>query len=303
MSDEATSRRATRILLTGSRGGIGRFLSHELPRHGYDIRGIDVAVADDDPADGSADIRDLAAVREAMRGMDVVVHAGAIPNDRADGQLVMETNVQGTWNVLQAAAEEGVGRVVCFSSINAQGSVKGMRPTEYLPIDDDYPHHPMTPYQLSKHLAEEMCRSYSERYGMTTLCLRPTWVTYPETYRDAAFGTPAFEQTWRDTLWSYVDVRDVAAAVLLCLRLEGTLHDAFLLSAKDTSIAEITPSALERDHRETPWRGAPMGDYFAGDPHRALIDTSHARAVLGWEARHSWRDRDAVGADTGGHVR
>jgi UDP-glucose 4-epimerase len=303
MSDESTPRRQPRLLLTGARGGIGRFLSGELPRHGYDVRGIDVSDADGNEADIVADVRDFAAVREAMRGIDVVVHAGAIPNDRGDGQLIMETNVQGTWNVLQAAAEEGVGRVVYFSSINAQGSVKGMRPTEYLPIDDDYPHHPMTPYQLSKHLTEEMCRSFSERYGMITLCLRPTWVTYPETYRDEAFGTPDFAETWRDTLWSYVDVRDVADAVLRSLRLDGTLHDAFLLAASDTSVAEPTRPILEREHADTPWRGVPPEQYFAHDPHRTLIDTSHAREVLGWTARHSWRDRDAAAAAEEGDAR
>lgn len=58
-----------------------------------------------------------------MRGMDAVVHLGAIPSDRDDGATVMQINVMGTWNVLQAAQENGVRRVVFFSSINAQGSV------------------------------------------------------------------------------------------------------------------------------------------------------------------------------------
>jgi nucleoside-diphosphate-sugar epimerase len=219
-----------------------------------------------------------------------VVHAGAIPTDRGDGAAVMTTNVLGTWNLLQAAVEVGVRRVVGFSSINAQGSVGGLRGTEYLPIDDDYPHHPMTPYQLSKHLMEEVCRSYSERHGLSTLCLRPVWVAGPGDYRDAGFGTDSFVARWRDDLWAYVDVRDVCDAVVRCLRVDGVLHDRFLLAARDTSVHVETPALVERELPSVPWPRVDQDGYFAVERHRSLVDCGHARAVLGWEARHSWRD-------------
>ena len=169
-----------RVLVTGSEGRIGRHLAGVLEGKGYSLRGFDTLAAGG-PIDDRhvGDLRDLPAVRSAMRGVDAVVHLGAIASDRGDGAAVMQTNVMGSWNVLQAAQENGVRRVVFFSSINAQGSVGNSRPPAVLPIDDDYPHHPATPYQLSKHLGEEICRSISERHGMITLCLRPTWVTQP----------------------------------------------------------------------------------------------------------------------------
>ncbi len=229
-----------RVLVTGSEGRIGRHLAGVLDGQGYSLRGFDTR-ADTQAAGGPiddrqvGDLRDLAAVRSAMRGMDAVVHLGAIPSDRGDGAAVMQTNVMGSWNVLQAAQENGVRRVVFFSSINAQGSVLTGHPPVCLPIDDDYPHHPATPYQLSKHLGEEICRSFSERHGMITLCLRPTWVTQPSDYTEAGFGTDSFLATWEPDLWAYVDVRDVADAVLRCLEVEGIVHDCFLLAADDTS--------------------------------------------------------------------
>ena len=239
-----------RVLVTGSEGRIGRHLAGVLDGKGYGLRGFDTR-ADTQAAGGPiddrhvGDLRDLPAVRSAMRGVDAVVHLGAIPSDRDDGAAVMQTNVMGSWNVLQAAQENGVRRVVFFSSINAQGSVLTGHPPAVLPIDDDYPHHPATPYQLSKHLGEEICRSFSERHGMITLCLRPTWVTQPRDYTQAGFGTDGFLAAWQPDLWAYVDVRDVGNAVLRCLQLEGILHDCFLLAADDTS-AHIPTAELRR---------------------------------------------------------
>lgn len=279
------------VLLTGSEGAIGTHLGPALREAGYALRTLDLRPPNSSEGDHrTLDLLDLDSVRDAMEGVDVVVHAGAIPWDRGDGSVVMATNVMGTWNVLQAAVEAGVERVVSLSSVNAQGSVGGWRPAEYLPIDDDYPHHPMTPYQLSKHLAEETCRSYSERHGLVTVCLRPVFVAHPRSRHVGGFGTPAFVDIWRNDYWAYVDVRDVASAVVRSLRLQGVLHDRFLLAAQDTSVAEATPDLVAREYPDVPWPRIDPDRYFQGHPYRSLIDCSHARDVLGWEPRHSWRD-------------
>ena len=236
-----------KVLITGSEGRIGRHLATVLRDEGHDLRGFDVVARAERQRDYTpGDLRDLPAVRLAMQGVDAVVHLGAVPGDRDDGAVVMQTNVLGTYNVLQAAHEYGVPRLVYFSSINAQGSVKGLRPPEYLPIDDLYPHHPLTPYQLSKHLGEEICRSFSESYGLVTLCLRPTLVVYPDRNPRPFLGAVQFNELWKHEYWGYVDVRDVGDAVLRCLRLENVLHDAFLLSADDTTVAVPSAELVER---------------------------------------------------------
>ncbi len=280
------------VLLTGSEGALGRHLGRALREHGYLLRGLDLRPATALDSDHRvADLLDLGAVREAMAGVVAVVHAGAIPWDLGDGSRVISTNVLGTWNVLQAAVDAGVERVVSLSSINAQGSVGGWRPTEYLPIDDEYPHHPMSPYQLSKHLMEEVCRSFSERHGLITICLRPVFVAHPASPHLADFGTASFIETWRDNYWAYVDVQDVSDAVIRSLQVEGVLHDRFLLAARDTSVAEDTRALVEREYPEVPWPNVDPDHYLADAPHRSLVDCHHAREVLGWEARHSWRDK------------
>jgi UDP-glucose 4-epimerase len=280
-----------RVLITGSEGRIGRHLAGVLHGRGDHLRGFDT-LAEGAPIDDRhvGDLRNLAAVRSAMRGMDAVVHLGAIPSDRGDGEAVMQTNVMGTWNVLQAALENGVRRAVVFSSINAQGSVRSSWPTEYLPIDDDYPHHPATPYQLSKHLGEEIARSFSERHGMITLCLRPAWVTHPEHYTQAGFGTDDFLAKWKSDFWAYVDVRDVGDAVLRCLQVDGIVHDCFLLAADDTSAHIPTAELLARHYTGVRWPRFDPAHYLAGNPFRGLVDCSRAKARLGWRPQHSWRD-------------
>jgi nucleoside-diphosphate-sugar epimerase len=279
------------VLLTGAEGAIGAHIGRALRDDGFRVRGLDLRPAVGIDGDHVvADVLDLDRVREAVAGAVAVVHAGAIPHDRDDGSEVMATNVMGTWNVLLAALEAGVERVICFSSINALGSVGGWRETEYLPVDDAYPPHPMSPYQLSKHLVEEACRSFSERHGLVTICLRPVWVPRPGSPQLEALGTDAFRDGWRHQLWAYVDVRDVCDAVLRSLRADRILHDRFLLSARDTTAVEETRDLVEREYPGVPWPHVDPDSWFAQEPHRSLIDCGRALDVLGWEARHSWRD-------------
>lgn len=279
------------VLLTGSEGAIGRHLGPALQQAGYALRTLDLRPGSSSDGDHRiVDLLDLPALRAVMEGVGAVVHAGGIPWDRDDGSRVVSTNVLGTWHILQVAVEAGVRRVIALSSINAQGSVGGRRAIEYLPIDDDYPHHPTSPYQLSKHLMEEVCRSFSERHGLVTICLRPVFVAHPASPHLSGFGTSSFITRWRNDFWAYVDVRDVADAVARSLRVEGVLHDRFLLAAPDTSVAVETRTLVEREYAVVPWPNIGPDDYFAGAPYRSLIDCRHAREVLGWEARRSWRD-------------
>ena len=284
------------VLLTGSEGALGIHLGRHLREHGYEVRGLDLRAAPGGGEHVVADLLELDLVRRAMEGVAAVVHAGAIPWDRGNGSRVVSTNVLGTWNVLQAAVEAGVERFVGLSSINAQGSSGGWRETEYLPIDDDYPHHPMTPYQLSKHLMEEVCRSFSERYSLVTICLRPVFVLHPLSPHLETLGTASFVDPWRDEYWAYVDVRDVADAVVRSLRVQGVQHDRFLLSARDTSVPDETRPLVEREFPDVPWPTIDPGRYFADDPFRSLIDCTHAHEVLGWQPRYSWRDPAASDA-------
>jgi UDP-glucose 4-epimerase len=288
------------VLLTGSEGKIGRHLQWALREAGYEVRGLDLRPPPASAGDHhTADLLDRSALDAAVQGVSAVVHAAGIPWDVGDPATLMAVNVIGTFNLLQACADAGVERMVALSSINAQGSVGGWRPPDYLPIDDDHPHHPMTPYQLSKHLMEEVCRSFSERHGISTICLRPVFVSHPASPHVGRFGTDASTHEWRNEFWAYVDVRDVCSAVVQALRAPVVRHDCFLLAAGDTSSAETTRALVEREHPDVPWTTVDRDVYLAEDPHRSLVDCHHAREVLGWEARYSWRDPSAASTEPG----
>lgn len=281
------------ILITGSAGLIGTALTQVLHEAGYSLRTFDRDGTKG--ADGieheTGDLRDFATVKRVMEGMDAVVHGGAIAYDRkGDDDQVLAVNVMGTLNVLVAATQTTVQRVVSFSSINALGCVGGHKKAVQLPITDDYPRHPMSPYQLSKHLGEEACKTYTERYGLTTISLRPGYVTRGNDYDQWRKNTDPQEaaRSQANELWAYVDLRDVCEAVKLSLTLEGIKNDAFLLFADDTTLTIPTRELIDQYYSETPWI-TDKDAYFAANPFRSPMDTSHARDVLKWTPKHSWR--------------
>jgi len=115
------------------------------------------------------DLRDLASVRAAVQGVEVIFHQGAlasVPRSIADPIGSLETNVNGTQNVLLAARDYGVRRVVYASS----SSVYGNTPT--LPKREDMPAHPMSPYAVQKLTGELLCGVFTRIYGLETVALR-----------------------------------------------------------------------------------------------------------------------------------
>lgn len=283
-----------RVLVTGSEGTIGRLCVKTLRAEGYDLRTLDrrAQPTSDEGEHLPGDLRDIYTVRRAMAGVEAVVHLGAISNDVAPGweDDLLTVNVQGTWNILIAAVEAGVKRLVYFSSVNALGAFGGRRPATYLPIDDDYPRHPLTPYQISKHLGEEMCRAFSARHGLTTLCLRPVLVV-PSDHFYSNWNKGVYNQDWaRVEYWSYVDLRDVCDATLRALTVPNVTHEAFLLTAADTLMNIPTAELVATHYPNTPWPKIDQATYLADNPYRSLVDCSHAAEVLGWRPQYSWRE-------------
>ena len=282
------------VLVTGNTGHIGHAVTDAIRAAGYTIRTLDqTAQQKGEPWDHvPADIRSLSDVRRAVQGMDAVIHLAAVPGDRpGNPNEVFTTNVLGTWNVLLASAEANIQRVIFFSSVNSLGNFQGHRSTLYFPIDDAYPRHPVSPYQLSKHLGEEMCRSFTLRTGMVTISLRPMGVIHPDYYprwRDPGPYAIQREARGKSDYWSYVDLRDVVAATMACLTVDGVSNDAFLLAAEDTTQDIPTAELIARHYPDIPWREDPKA-YFADNPFRSVVDCSHAANVLGWRPKYSWR--------------
>ncbi len=285
-----------RVLVTGGHGKIGVLQTDVLLRAGHVVRTLDrTAAPRNTPCEHiPGDICDPYTVRRAMQGMDAVIHLAAIPNDRHGASLeVLNVNVQGTWNVLFAALEAGVQRVIVFSSVNALGCVGGRRFADYLPIDDQHPHYPNSPYQLSKHLLEESCRSFSERYGLNTFCLRPVFVANADEYHWLKHRGRLDNHHMQGEYFAYVDNRDVVDAAMRCLSAAATGYHGLLLTAEDTVLDVTTSEAALHCYPGATWRES-LDGYTKDNPYRSFFKCSAAYDLLGWKAVHSWRDSDEI---------
>lgn len=289
-----------RILVTGSEGLLGSETVPALRKLGHEVVTLDRKTRS--AADGehhiAGDLRDVFVARNAVRGMDVVVHLAAMPYDAAPPDEVLSINVPGTWNICAACEEAGVSRIVYASSINALGAVGGYQPARYLPIDDAYPCHPSPGYQLSKYLSEEICKSYTYRFGIKTLSLRFGAIVSPpspdsSTRRRWSIASMPPQIRLRMGLheyWAYVDVRDAAGAVVKACRAEGIENDAFLIFADDSTVDVPTAQLVQQHYPDTPWPTISQEAYFSANPYRTLMDCSKAKELLGWQPEFSWRD-------------
>lgn len=108
------------VLLTGAAGGLGTLMRDLLPSYGYELRLFDLLPVEGAPDAITADLADRAALREAVRGVDAIVHLAGISLE-STFEKILRANIEGTYNLYEAAREEGVGRIVFASSNHAVG--------------------------------------------------------------------------------------------------------------------------------------------------------------------------------------
>lgn len=172
-----------RVLITGGAGLIGRAAAVHLRTQGWDVHSIDIASPTEVPdADYTVcDIMDITRLREQMRGCDAIVHMAALRNPfYGPGEEVFRINTVGTFNVFEAAAKEGIGRVVQASSINALGCAWNIADfvVQYFPVDEDHPLYTTDPYSFSKQQVEEIGAYFWRRDGISSIAFRLPG-TYP----------------------------------------------------------------------------------------------------------------------------
>ena len=151
------------VLLTGAAGQLGTMLRTRLPGYGWRLR-----LFDRTPLAGSiiGDVTDPGALDEAMRGVDAVVHLAGQPTE-GPWTAVRDANLEGLFQLFEAARRHGVGRIVFASSNHAAGFTPH---TSELAADT--PPRPDTLYGVSKVFGEALGRYYVDRYGLRVACLR-----------------------------------------------------------------------------------------------------------------------------------
>ena len=293
-----------KVLMTGAGGLLGGYAARELAGKAQ-ISGLDIASPLGAEGIGTftrGSIEDPAAVTAAMKGQDAVVHIAARPNIwSGQGHEIMHTNVTGTWNVLQAAEEAGVKRVILTSSDSVIGFTVlqgSMLPPDYLPVDETHPRRPTDAYAISKKLCEELGRSFAERGKLEVVVLRPVYVLYPEfegevraraanptTYTGPAAG--GRQPAGGGVMWHYVDPRDLARAYRLALAADKPAFGPYFICARTTLAPEPTIERLAaRMGRRIPVKRPQV---YAESPHAPLYDLTAARDRLGFVAEHDMR--------------
>jgi len=280
------------ILITGAAGTLGRALTPVLAEHGYAVRAMDLAPTDFGLPSVSAiagDIRRPDDVRRAVAGVDAVVHAAAwhgIHLREHPARDFWELNVDGTFNVYEAAAEAGVGKVVFSSTMGVYGRSRESADGRAVHVHEDSPRLPTDVYGLSKGLGEDLAACYARTGRVRSVALR-FGMFVPEPF--ARYGVRL--------LYGGVDERDVASAVMAALQAlesEKLEFDAFNIESAlpftEFEAGELwnDPAAVVSHH----WPHAPelmraVGAELWG-PIKEWFDIAKAGQVLGWRPQHNF---------------
>ena len=167
-------------LVTGGAGFIGSNIVKDLLSRGEQVRVLDNFATGkrenlfpfkDNPnlEVFEGDLRSFHIVRDAVKGVDYVLHQGALPSvprSVKDPITSNDVNINGTLNILEASKEFGVKRVVFASSSSVYGNSEVMPKMETMPVS------PMSPYAVTKYAAERYCQVFFQLYGLETVCLR-----------------------------------------------------------------------------------------------------------------------------------
>jgi len=257
-----------KILVTGGAGFIGSNLVDRLLANGHDVAVVDefndfydprikranLAAAADRITLHEADIRDADAVNRIVSegGFDTIIHlaarAGVRPSIKQP-QLYIDTNITGTFHLLEAARAAGVKRFVSASSSSVYGVLKTAPFREDMCLNQT-----ISPYAATKLAGEQLCSNYSHLYGMRTISLRFFTVYGPRQRPDLAIhkftrfineGKPIDQFGDGSTRRDYTYIDDIVQGIVACLSYEGPLCDVFNLGESQTTTLSELIAAIE----------------------------------------------------------
>lgn len=290
---------AKTVFFTGGAGFIGMHVIPMLLDRGYNVRLFDNMFRGDRDkvaeltATGRVelidqDVRYGGAVHQAMKGCESVIHFAAVSinKSQADPYESIDINMVGNHNVFAAAADHGVRRLVFASSASVYGDPKK------IPMHEDDPLHPLTPYCISKRAGEDLLGFYQRRSGLSWIAPR-FFNVYGEGQKTTAYytsvinhfvarlknGQPPVIDGKGEQSMDFIHVHDIARATVLALEAEQDNMPVNVGTGIDTSIATLARILIEAV-------GADVEPQF--NPREVLVarraaDTTRAREVLGFE--------------------
>lgn len=286
------------VLVTGGAGFIGSHLVGALLKRGKEVRILDnfstgfrhnLAGLGGSLQIRKGDIEEYAAVQRAMRDIDTVFHLAAVSSvpQSVDHPLpTARINVQGTWNVLEAARKAGVRRLVFISS----ASVYGAKTT--VPFRESMPLRGSSPYATSKLLGEQLCDLYFRLYGLSTTCVRLFSVYGPRQNPKSQYSNvipalakrlllsnaPLIYGTGKQTR-DFVYVEDVVKALLLAAHRKAAVGQVINVgTGHQTSILQLLRDIQNVLGIRIPPVFSPLKP---GDDPRTCAHTARCRKILG----------------------
>lgn len=296
MSDNKT----TTVLVTGASGHLGSHLAGILVRDGFQLRGLDMvspaAPLPDECAFTRADLSDRQSLREALRGVDVIVHTASLhPWKTYTDDQYLDANVKGTWSLYALATEMGISSIVLTSSIAAIGY--GPILMDQWPVGEDALFPLSDLYSYTKHTQETIARMYADAGKVRTFALRPP-----------AFMPRAELDTCLAMTGPFCVVDDIASAHVAAVRVmcgrEKPGGQVGSFEAFNTVNRLPYTAAMCRKVDGDPKRLAQrcwpdayewlldMG--FTGQGINAAYDISKARRVLGWQPAFNFEEAYAA---------
>jgi NAD dependent epimerase/dehydratase len=301
-----------RVLVTGAGGFVGSHLVEHLLDRGADVRCFirynsenRYGMLQDLPADRLAalhivagDLRDAEAVRQAAEGVDAIFHLGAliaIPYSYVHPREVIETNVMGTLNVLMAARDLEIGRVVHTSTSEVYGTAR------YVPIDEQHPLQGQSPYSASKIAADKIVESFHSAFSLPTVTIRPFNIFGPRQSARAVIPTIIKQALTEDAVRlgatsptrDFTYVRNTVRAYALAVENDAAIGGVFNIGSNfEISIGELAATIIRLVGRDVPLltdeeeRLRPD----KSEVRRLWADATLAREVLGWTPEVPFED-------------
>ncbi|MEK4380943.1 NAD-dependent 4,6-dehydratase LegB [Aeribacillus sp. FSL K6-2848] len=292
-----------KILVTGADGFIGSHLTEELVRQGYNVKAfvyynsfnswgwLDHSPLKNEFEVFAGDIRDPHGVKEAMKGCDVVLHLAsliAIPYSYHSPDTYIDTNIKGTLNVLQAARELNIQKVVHTSTSEVYGTA------QYVPIDENHPLQGQSPYSASKIGADQMAIAFYRSFETPVAIVRP-FNTYgprqsaraviPTIITQLASGKRKIKLGSLHPTRDFNYIKDTVEGFISVMKQDQSIGEVinigsnFEVSIGDTArlIAEIMGVDIEIETDDVRIRPE------KSEVERLWADNSKAKALLGWE--------------------
>lgn len=291
-----------RILFTGGSGKAGRQVIPYLLDKGHEVVNLDLQPLDIPSVPTlRVDLTDAGQVFNAMRaygdfpdleagtgmpGFDAVVHFAAIARIMiVPDNETFRINTLSTYNVIDAALRMGIRKVIYASSETTYGVCfwDGHKQPDYIPVDEDHPTLPQDSYAMSKVCNEVTARSFQARSGADIYGLRLNNVMEEDDYRTLFPQFIDNPDMRRRNFFAYIDGRDLGQMVDLCLHKDRLGHEVFNVANDDMSVGLTNAEVQARYYQGVPVKRAM-------DEAEPMYSNAKAKAMLGFQPRHSWRD-------------